>query len=271
MGSGSIIIEGPGQIIAIGDSLTAGSQPGITLYAPFADIQTRKPLPTAYPFILGEIISHRWGGKLVLNLGRSGSTSREWLPGSSWTKSGMKEFPLNGYPLDEIMESRQDIRLCLMMIGTNDANHSVVPDSVARFIGGITGYEDKGFLSTRENILASLIHLKKRGLITYLAKIPPNAYCGGLKYLGLDRLFFMTNRSQERLDGYTRAINDRIEEILATYPELVRRGPDFYNLLRGNEGIRLKDRLHFNSKGYQLMARIWADHLCKDGIVLQQD
>jgi lysophospholipase L1-like esterase len=271
LGAGSIIIDGPGQIIAIGDSLTAGSQPGITLYAPFADFQTRKPLPTAYPFILGEILSHRWGGKLVLNLGRSGSTSREWLPGSSWTKSGVKDFPLNGHPLDEIMDLRQEIRLCLMMIGTNDANQSVVPDSVARFIGGVTGYEDKGFLSTRENILASLIHLKKRGLITYLAKIPPNAYCGGLKYLGLDRLFFMTNRAQKRLERYTWAINGRIEEILATYPELVRSGPDFYNLLKDNEGIRLKDRLHLNSKGYQLMARIWADHLYKDGIVIRQD
>ena len=271
MGAGSIIINGPGQIIAIGDSLTAGSQPGITLYAPFADIQIRTPLTTAYPFILGEILSHRWGGNLVLNLGRSGSTSREWLPGGSWTKSGVKDFPLNGHPLDEIIESCQDIRLCLMMIGTNDANQSVVPDSVARFIGGLTGYEDMGFLSTRENILASLIHLKKRGLITYLANIPSNAYCGGLKFLGLDWLFFMTNRAQKSLEKYTWAINGRIEEILATYPELVRRGPDFYSLLKGNDGIRLKDRLHFNSKGYELMARIWANQLYKDRVVIQQD
>jgi lysophospholipase L1-like esterase len=271
MGAGPIIIDGPSQIIAIGDSLTAGSQPGITLYAPFEDIQIRKLLRTAYPFVLGEILSHRWGGTLVLNLGRSGSTSREWLPGGFWTKSGVKDFPLNGHPLDEIMESCQDIRLCLMMIGTNDANQSVVPDSVVRFIGGVTGYEDKGFLLTRENILASLIHLKKRGLITYLAKIPPNAYCGGLKYLGLDRLFFMTSRAQERLEGYTQAINDRIEDIIVTYPELVRRGPDFYNLLKGKKGIRLKDRLHLNSKGYRLMAHIWADHLCKDGIIIRQD
>ncbi|MGO9148054.1 MAG: SGNH/GDSL hydrolase family protein [Desulfomonilia bacterium] len=269
MGTGSVI-NGPGQIIAIGDSLTAGSQPGVTQYAPFADIRTLELLDTTYPYILGEMLSKKWGGRLVLNLGRSGSTSHEWLPGAPWTKSVVKDFPLNGKPLDEIMESDKDYRVCLMMIGTNDANYSAVPDVVARFIGGVAGYENGDFLLTKENILACLIKLKERGLTTYLAKIPPNAYRGGLKYFGIDRLFFMTGSARERLGIYTKTINNRIEEILETYPDLARRGPDFHNLLKDHEKIWLKDRLHLNAEGYRLMAAIWADHLKRDGVTIDQ-
>lgn len=256
-----IVIDGPGQIIAIGDSLTAGSQPGITQYAPFSDIGTQDLLKTSYPYILGERLSKRWGGSLVMNLGRSGSTSRDWIPGGTWSKSGVKGFPLNGRPLDEIMGSSQEMRVCLMMIGTNDANQSVVPDRVVRIIGGVTRYEDRDFLMTRENILSTLISLNRKGVKTFLAKIPQNRYRGGLKYLGLDRLFFMSSHAQGRLEAYTRTINERIEEILRDYPSLARRGPDFSALLQDKDGIWLKDLLHFNANGYREMAGIWAEHL----------
>lgn len=268
MHSGSIVIDGPGQIIAIGDSLTAGSQPGTTLYAPFSDLKTLQPLKTSYPYMLGEMLSPRWGPYLVSNLGRSGSTSREWLPGRSWAKSGMRDFPLNGKPLDMILETKKDIRVCLMMIGTNDANQSVVPDLAVRLMGGVTEYEDTGFMFTRENIITTLILLRKKGIATFLAKIPPNAYRGGLKYLGMDRLFFKGKSSQDRLARFTQTINERIEEVLSTYPDLVKRGPDFYGIMKGNDTVWLQDRLHLNTEGYRLMARLWADHLHSRGIVV---
>ena len=270
MDTGSLIINGPGQIIATGDSLTAGSQPGITQYAPYADLKTQEPLTTAYPYLLGELLSTRWRGRLIVNLGRSGSTSRDWMLGSSWTKSGIKNFPLNGKPLDEILGSDHDIRVCLMMIGTNDANQSVVPDCLVRLIGGVVGYEDKDFISTKENIVACLISLKKRGITTFLAKLPPNTYRGGLKYLGLDRLFFMSGSAQKRLKRYTETINERLEDILADYPDLARRGPDFYRMLLSRDDIWLKDLLHFNARGYRLMAEIWAEHLKRSGVVIQE-
>ena len=69
MAGGTIHIDAPHQIIAIGDSLTAGSKPGITEYAPYAD-RTWKLLPTSYPYLLGEMLTDNAVPELILNLGR---------------------------------------------------------------------------------------------------------------------------------------------------------------------------------------------------------
>ncbi|HDP25654.1 MAG TPA: SGNH/GDSL hydrolase family protein [Deltaproteobacteria bacterium] len=257
-----IPITEPGQIIAIGDSLTAGSQPGITEFAPYADALTWTLLKTSYPYMLGEVLCG--DASLVLNLGRGGATSLDWTAGRSWQKKGVKDFPLNGYPLDAIMASPKDIRICLMMIGTNDVNYSVVPDWIAGLMGGITGYEDNEFLTSRENIISTLINLSEKKMVIYLAKIPPNSYPGGLQFLGLDRILFSCRRAQERLKEYTRMINERIEEIWESYPSLVRRGPDFYALLHDEKNIWLDDRLHLNAHGYSTMAKAWAAILERD-------
>ncbi|MRR14318.1 SGNH/GDSL hydrolase family protein, partial [archaeon] len=209
-----IIIDGPHQIIAVGDSLTAGSQPGETEYAPFMDPEGKELLRTSYPYVLSEMLSMKLGPSMIRNLGRSGSTTRDWLPGSMWNKRGMKDFALNGSPLDEIMGSREDVRICLMMLGTNDVNSSMMPDRLSRHLKGVTGYEDEDFLMTRENLIVTLMNLRDKGIVTYLAKIPPDRYAGGLFLLGLDRLYFMLRSVQERLIRYTEMVNARIEEIL---------------------------------------------------------
>ncbi|MGC9325168.1 MAG: SGNH/GDSL hydrolase family protein [Desulfomonilia bacterium] len=266
---GRIAIDGKGQIIAVGDSLTAGSQPSITEHAPFESLDPRLLLKTSYPYMLGEILIPSGGGDLVLNVGRSGSTTLDWTQGRSWQKKGVRDFPLNGYPLDEILEFHGNIRICLMMIGTNDVNYSVAPDRISRLMGGVVGYEDTEFIISRENIISTLIKLSERGIVSYLAKIPPNRYPGGLQFLGFDRLVFSRRTAQEKLERYTAMINERIEELLNSYPALVRRGPDFHALFEDNDRVWLKDRLHLNTLGYREMAKAWASLLDRDGIIVR--
>lgn len=261
-----IAIEGPHQIIAVGDSLTAGSQPGIDEYAPYADYHTRELIRTSYPYVLSEILSAALGPRLIRNLGRSGSTTRDWLPGSTWLKKDVPDFPLNGKPLDTILESRDTIKVCLMMLGTNDVNSSIVPDFISKAFKGISGYEDDDFLITRENLITTLMSLKEKGITTYLAKIPPNSYRGGLFFMGLDRAYFFLKSVRERLDAYTRMVNERIEEIWTSSPHLARKGPDFYNFFKRRDDVWFKDRLHLNTLGYRLMAWSWAELIKSEGI-----
>jgi lysophospholipase L1-like esterase len=261
-----IVIDGPHQIIAAGDSLTAGSQPGITDSAPFTGPGTRDLIRTSYPCVLSDLLYPTLGPRLVSNLGRSGSLTRDWLPGAAWRKRDDPDFPLNGRPLDEIMGLRDNVRLCLMLLGTNDVNSSIVPDFMARAMGGVAGYEDDGFLMTRDNLLVTLLSLKEKGVVTYLAKLPPNRYGGGLFFLGLDRIYFSVRSVQERLDRYTRTVNERIEEILASYSHLARRGPDFFSIFGHRQDVWNKDRLHLNTTGYRLMAWAWSGLLKTEGI-----
>ena len=269
MPGGTIRIDAPHQIIAIGDSLTAGSQPGITEYAPYAEAGSWKLLPTSYPYHLGEMISENAGPELIRNLGRGGSTTRDWLVGMTWEKDGVKDFPLNGAPLDEILASQETMKLCLMMLGTNDVCQSMVPDWISRLQKGVLGYEDDDFITLRENMIATLMKLGEKGITTYLAKIPPILYRGGLALAQIDRLLFFTKAAQNKFDRYTRMVNARINEILASYPRLVRRGPDFYTLFKDRDDIWFKDRLHLNDTGYRLMARAWADVLKGDGVEIE--
>jgi lysophospholipase L1-like esterase len=264
------VIDGQHQIIAIGDSLTAGSQPGITEYAPYAD-HTWTLLSTSYPYILGELLSDNAASELelVLNLGRGGSTTRDWTVGMTWEKDGVKDFPLNGAPLDEIMESHKTIKICLAMLGTNDVCQSMVPDWISRIQKGVVGYEDNEFIAARENMIITLLKLKEKGIITYLAKIPPIIYRGGLAFMQIDRLLFFTRTAQDKFNRYTRMVNARIDEILASYPSLARPGPDFYSLFKGRGDIWFKDRLHLNNIGYRLMAEAWADVLINDGVEIK--
>jgi len=266
MGGPMVIIDAPHQIIAVGDSLTAGSQPGITEYAPYDEPVTWKLLPTSYPYILGQMLSENAGPELILNLGRGGSTTRDWTSGMTWEKDGVKDFPLNGAPLDEIIASEKPMKLCLMMLGTNDVCQSMVPDWISRLLKGLVGYEDDEFISSRENLILTLMKLKEKAIITYLAKIPPIFYRGGLAFAQMDRLLFHTRRAQERFDHYTRMVNERIDEIVASYPDLARPGPDFYSLFKDRSDIWIKDLLHFNNAGYRLMAEAWAAVLTGDGI-----
>ncbi len=261
-----IIIDGPHQIIAIGDSLTAGSQPGIFESAPFIETRSRELLPTSYPYVLSEMLSASLGPRLIRNLGRSGTTSKDWLPGSTWKKSDDPRFPLNGRPLDEILESRDAVKLCLVVLGSNDVNSSMLPDFMSRALKGIVGYEDEEFLKTRENLLVTLMNLKEKGITTYLAKIPPNSYRGGLFFLGLDRVYFSLKPVQEKIDRYTRMVNERIEEVWTSYSHLARRGPDFYSFFKRRDDAWNKDRLHLNTLGYRLMAWAWAELLKVEGI-----
>ncbi len=261
-----IIIDGPHQIITIGDSLTAGAQPGIFESAPYIGSQTRGLLPTSYPYVLSEMLSASLGPKLIRNLGRSGATSRDWLPGSTWKKSDDPKFPLNGRPLDEIVESRDAVKVCLIILGSNDVSSSILPDFMSRALKGIVGYEDDDFLKTRENLLVTLMNLKEKGVTAYLAKIPPNHYRGGLYFLGIDRVYFSLRSTQEKLDRYTRIVNERIEEIWTSYSHLARRGPDFYSFFDHRDDVWNKDRLHLNTLGYRLMAWAWAELLKAEGI-----
>ncbi len=261
-----IIIDGARQIIAVGDSLTAGSQPGITEYAPFIDPEGKELLRTSYPYVLSDMLSAKFGPSMIRNLGRSGSTTRDWLPGSKWNKRGVKDFALNGNPLDEILTSREDVRVCLMILGTNDVNSSIMPDYVSRLLNDLAGYEDDDFLITRENLTATLMNLSDKGITTYLAKIPPDRYAGGLFLLGMDRFYFMLRSVQERLIRYTEMVNARIEEILISHPDLARRGPDFYSLFMQRQDVWNKDPLHLNTLGYRLMAWAWAGFLKSGGI-----
>jgi len=269
MAGGTVLIDAPHQIIAVGDSLTAGSMPGITEYAPYADAGSWKLLPTSYPYILGEMLSENTGPELILNLGRGGSTTRDWLVGMTWKKDGVKDFPLNGEPLDEIMASQKTVKICLMMLGTNDVCDSMVPDWIARLQKGVVGYENDDFITLRENMIVTLMKLNEKGIITYLAKIPPILYRGGLAFMQIDRLLFYTKSAQDRFDNYTRMVNTRIDEICFSYPALVRKGPDFYSLFKDRDDIWFKDRLHFNDTGYRLMAEAWADVLNNDGIEIK--
>lgn len=264
-----IVVEGPHQIIAVGDSLTAGSQPGIYENAPYADYHTRELIRTSYPYVLSEVLSASLGPRLIRNLGRSGTTTKDWLPGSTWMKRDVPDFPLNGKPLDEIIESRDAIKVCLMMLGTNDVSSSIVPDFISKALKGISGYEDDDFLMTRENLIVTLMRLKDRGITTYLAKIPQNAYRGGLFFFGLDRIYFSLKAVQERLDSYTRMVNERIEEIWSSYPHLVRRGPDFHHFFQGRRDVWFKDHLHLNTLGYRLMAWSWAELIKSEGIEIR--
>jgi lysophospholipase L1-like esterase len=266
---GKIVIDGPHQIIAVGDSLTAGSQPGIADFAPFTGPRTRDLLRTSYPYVLSEMLSASMGPNLIRNLGRSGCLTRDWLPGGTWRKKDDPSFPLNGRPLDDIMGSRDDIRLCLMLLGTNDVNSSIIPDFVSRALDGVAGYEEEEFLKTRENILTTLMNLKERGVTTYLARIPPNRYQGGLFFMGLDRLYFSFRSVQERLGLYTGMVNARIEEILESYTHLAKRGPDFFNLFARREDVWNKDGLHLNTLGYRLMAWAWSGLIKAEGIELK--
>lgn len=263
---GRIVINRPHQIIAVGDSMTSGSQPGITEYAPYTGPNTRDLLPTSYPFVLSDLLSVSMGPRLIRNLGRGGSTTRDWLPGSIWERKDVSGFPLNGKPLDEIMASRENIRVCLMMLGTNDVNSSVLPDFLVRRINGVVGYENRDFIPTRENLIIILSRLKERGVLTYLAKIPPNRYRGGVYFLSPDRIFYLSRKTQQRLENYTRRVNERIEEILVSYPGLVRRGPDFYSLFSDRDDIWNWDRLHLNTQGYRFMAWAWAQLLRREGV-----
>ncbi|HNR51581.1 MAG TPA: GDSL-type esterase/lipase family protein [Deltaproteobacteria bacterium] len=264
-----MVIDRPHQIIAIGDSLTSGSQPGVSEYAPYTGPDARELLPISYPYVLSELLSVRLGPRLVRNLGRSGSTTRDWLPGNVWERKDVPGFPLNGKPLDMILASREDIRLCLMMIGTNDVSSSVLPDFLIRRINGVIGYEDDDFLMTRENLVIILTRLHEKGITTYLAKIPPNRYQGGIGILGIDRIFFTQRKVQEKLDLYTRMVNSRIDEIYTSYPHLARRGPDFYTLFKGRSDIWNRDLMHLNTLGYRFMAWTWAGLLRSEKIDIQ--
>ena len=266
---GRIVINRPHQIIAVGDSMTSGSQPGITEYAPYTGPNTRDLLPTSYPFVLSDLLSVSMGPRLIRNLGRGGSTTRDWLPGSIWERKDVSGFPLNGKPLDEIMASRENIRVCLMMLGTNDVNSSVVPDFLVRRIGGVVGYEDNDFLMTRENLVVILTHLRDKDIVTYLAKIPPNRYRGGESLFGLDRVIFNRRRVQEKLDLYTRMVNARIDEIYASHPQIVRRGPDFYTLFKERSDVWNRDLMHLNTLGYRFMAWTWSEFLRSEKIDIQ--
>lgn len=264
-----MIISRPHQIIAVGDSLTSGAQPGVTDYAPYAGPATQELLPTSYPYVLSELLSVRLGPRLIRNLGRSGSTTRDWLPGNTWQRKDALDFPLNGKPLDMIMASREDIRLCLMMLGTNDVNSSTVPDFLIRRINGVVGYEDDDFLMTRENLIVILSRLHEKGITTYLAKIPPNRYRGGSDFLGLGRLLFARKKVQEKLDLYTRMVNGRIDEIYTSYPHLARRGPDFYTLFKERSDVWNRDRMHLNTLGYRFVAWTWAGLMRSEKIDIQ--
>ncbi len=266
---GKIVINRPHQIIALGDSLTSGSQPGITDYAPYTGPNTRDLLPTSYPYVLSDLLSVSMGPRLIRNLGRGGSTTRDWLPGNTWERKDVPGFPLNGRPLDEIMESRENIRVCLLMLGTNDVNSSAVPDFMMRRIGGVVGYEDDDFLKTRENLIVILTHLREKGIVTYLAKIPPNRNRGGESLFGIDRLFFRRKRVQEKLDLYTRMVNARIDEIYASHPHIVRKGPDFHTLFKERSDVWSRDLMHLNTLGYRFMAWTWAELLRSEKIDIQ--
>jgi len=266
---GKIVINRPHQIIAVGDSLTAGAQPGVTEYEPFVGPDTRELLSTSYPYVLSELLSVSLGPRLIRNFGRSGSTTRDWLPGSTWRREDVPDFPLNGKPLDDIIASREQFKACLMMLGTNDVNSSVVPDFLIRRINGVVGYEDDDFLMTRENLVVILKRLQDKGIVTYLAKIPPNMNRGGGSFYGLDRIFFSRRRVQEKLDLYTRMVNSRIEEIYLSYPHLARRGPDFYMLFKERSDIWNKDRVHLNTLGYRFMAWTWAELIKAEKIEIQ--
>ena len=118
-------------------------------------------------------------------------------------------------------------------------------------------------------MIATLMKLNEKGITTYLAKIPPILYRGGLAFMQIDRLLFYTKSAQDRFDNYTRMVNTRIDEICFSYPALVRKGPDFYSLFKDRDDIWFKDRLHFNDTGYRLMAEAWADVLNNDGIEIK--
>ena len=155
------------------------------------------------------------------------------------------------------------------MLGTNDVCQSMVPDMISRLLHGIVGYEDSAFITLRENIIAIVMALHKKGIVTYLARIPPILYRGGLAFAQLDRLLFFTGKVQEKFDRYVRMVNGRIDEVCNSYPSLARVGPDFYALFKERSDIWLKDRMHFNDIGYRLMAEAWADVLTNDGIEVE--
>lgn len=152
------------------------------------------------------------------------------------------------------------------MLGTNDVNSSVLPDFLVRRIDGVVGYEDRDFIPTRENLITILTRLKEKGVLTYLAKIPPNRYRGGVYPLSPDRVFFVRKKVQQRLKDYTQRVNERIEEIFSSFPDLARRGPDFHSLFSGREDIWSWDRMHLNTQGYRFMAWAWAQTLKKEGV-----
>ncbi len=248
------------RIVAAGDSITAGWQAGGCEMAPFVDIHSRRLLPGTYPYELSLLLDPEGDGGEVLNLGRSGSTTADWLPGARWHKRGFRDFPLNGAPLDEMLCRDEPPGICLLMLGTNDVNHAVLPGWVARLDRRLSGYAAGDFLKSRENLVCTLLALKRRGFTTYLAKLPPNRFRGGISALGMDRLFFGPARARARLEAYTRILNRRIEEILARYPDLARPGPDFFTLMAA-PGLWQPDGLHPNTHGYRTMAHAWADIL----------
>jgi len=266
-----MILDGKHQIIAIGDSLTAGWQERVAEDAPFEDPASGRLIASSYPYMLGQKLSRKWGGGLILNLGRSGSTSQDWTPGATWRKKGRRKFPLNGRPLDEILNVTNPFRVCLALLGSNDVLQSILPDRLSRAIGRLVGYEDAAFARTKENLLSSLTRLRDKGILTLLAKIPPLYYRGGLAFLGVDRFLFNRPSAQKRLAAYVAMVNQRIEEIWGLHPQVAKPGPDLFHVLQNAPDLWSEDLLHPNIEGYRRMAEAWLSALQAQGIVIQEE
>lgn len=264
-----MILDGKHQIIAIGDSLTAGWQKRVAECAPFEDRASGRLIASSYPYMLGEMLSRKWGGDLILNLGRNGSATQHWTPGAAWRKKGWRRFSLNGKPLDDILEFTNPPRVCLALLGSNDVLHSILPDRLSRAMGGVVGYEEAAFAKTQENLLSLLTGLRGKGILTLLAKIPLVTYRGGLTLFGVDRLIFNRPNAQERLVAYTAMVNRRIEEIWRAYPNLAKPGPDLFHLLKRPSDVWSGDRLHPNTRGYRRMAEAWFSVIRAEGIEIQ--
>lgn len=95
---GKIVIDRPHQIIAVGDSLTAGSQPGITDYAPYTGPNTRDLLPTSYPYVLSDLLSVSMGPRLIRNLGRGAALPVTGCPGPHGREQMCPVSPSTGGP-----------------------------------------------------------------------------------------------------------------------------------------------------------------------------
>ncbi|MEW6442547.1 MAG: SGNH/GDSL hydrolase family protein [bacterium] len=264
-----MVVVGRHQIVAIGDSLTAGWQQGFAEYAPFESRESRRLLATSYPYRLGQMLSRQEDGDLILNLGRSGSSTRDWTPGAVWRKRGDRSFPLNGRPLDEILAFTTPPKICLVLLGSNDILQSSLPGVLSRAMGGVSGYEKKGFLQSKENLLSFLRAVGQKGTLTLLAKIPPIHYRGGLAPFGIDRVFFDNPKAEREFAARTEMVNAKIEEIWKAPPAGLRPGPDLFAVLEGATHVWSQDRLHPSSKGYRRIAEAWASVLEAEEVVIR--
>ena len=186
---------------------------------------------------------------LFINVGKSGSTTLDWLPGHDRPDGG-KWYALAKKAADSLFLQKDHQLIFSMKLGTND--------SAIQGPNGAPVSKD-GYRKNMETIISELLtkYPGSKVIVHHPIWYSENTY-NSSKYL---------KEGLERLDSYVPEIDDMVSDYKKTYPGRVFKGDTkafkyfkkhYLKLLKPEKGQAGTFYLHPNEEGVEVLGKYWA-------------